>query len=310
MSAKGTEQSSISRAIADLEAVDAALAKLASSRSGNEASSAPGGPISETRALLRAAITKLASAQPATDAAATSKRRVKVKAIGDAAAPADAAKPAAKSGNRRKPTEPEVKAPANSLLARLGAAAATATEPPAATAPNPAPPTPEIANTTPTADGGISAEDAVDRLARLEAEIESLTRPPAVAAAAAAPDPAKAAATESRSAPRTIARPPSAPLPEAEYEDDDEVEITIVGGKSTPERRPFASERQAPRILRHGGPTASDDADVEIVRPGEARRDAHTSGNAEEGLRIDPTSPNAPAKGGAPSRWRLFRGTR
>jgi hypothetical protein len=322
---KKSEQGGFSRAIADLEAVDAVLAKLVPSEPADGTSNAAGDPVAEARELLRAAITKLESAKPIADATAPGKRRVKVKAIGDTSAAADTGKPVSKSGGRRKQPVPVAKPPAASLLARLGAAAVPSEpETPAATADLSAP---ESSEAAPSADHGISAEDAVNRLARLEAEIESLTRPPAqsvqaeankFAAATRPPQhPAAATRTAQQSTPSitqsengAAASTPRAPVPEVDYEDDDGIEITIVGGKSNSNDHHLTPDRPAPRILRHAGATADDDADVEIVRPGAARRETDTTRKPEVSLRIDPTSPNAPDKGSAPSRWRLFRGLR
>ena len=315
MSTKGNDQNAVARAIADLEAVDASLAKLTAAPPADGAPMPADGPIAETRALLRAAIIKLESAKPAAAEAATGKRRVKIKAVGDTAAPTEAGKATGKSGSRRKQTEPPPEPPVSSLLARLGAAVVPqAPEPPAATT---APTLPEISEVVPSADGGISAEDAGDRLARLEAEIEILTRPPAVAAgsvaAVSARDLTKGATVEADGVRSAAAAQPQgqasrSSIPDAEYDDDDDIEVTIVGGKADARGRASASDRRPPRILRHAGPT--DDADVEIVSHGKTPGGARSAPQQNERLRIDPTSPNAPAKGTAPSRWRLFRGSR
>lgn len=309
MSAKGTDQTSLARAIAELEAVDAALAAHATAQPVDGNSTAVG-PIADARAQIRAAIITLTHARPAADETATSKRRVKIKAASETAASPTAAaagksatKAGSKRGERARPapaSEPAAKAPVNSLLARLGAAAAVAT-PPA----EPAPPT--AAETTPAAnDVGITAEDAADRLARLEAEIDSLTQPSSARAetATATPRSASKAATP---APASSAPAPASqsPVPESEYEDDEDVEITIVGA----DNRSAASARHSPRVYREAATPAGDDAEVEIVQPG-ANRGATRSTPQPEGLRIDPHSPAAPAKENAPSRWRLFRGSR
>ncbi len=312
MSAKESELNSLSRAIADLEAVDAALAV-----SGPDGS-APKGPVAEARLQLRAAIATLASAQAAGDETATTKRRVKIKAASDATpASAENGKPAGKSGAKRGEraranavaTPAPAAPPTLSLLARLGAAAAPPSEPEKATV------------TSPPASAGISAEDAANRLARLEAEIDSLTKPPSSAgtaptarhgdSASPAASPTPPASVPPARAPLTSA-PSTAPEPAARATDtevdDEEAQITIVGADPTTGGRAARSSRLGQITHTGSPPPDDDDAEVEIVRPGESSRQRPGAAQSER-LRLDPGAPTFPAKGATPSRWRLFRGS-
>lgn len=320
VNAKGSEHRSLSQVIVELEAIDAGLAALPTSA-----------PIAEARAQLRTAITTLSAVQNPGDDTATGKRRVKIKAASDtpAAAPAGAAqtparsaasskgtaKSGAKRGERAQPS-PEMAstltAPASSLLARLGAVASPA----APQAPAPFAPT-DQAPTSPSAPvpsasieaKSISAEDAVSRLARLEAEIASLTEP----------SPGTLAKSPGKSRPAGAIKPPSpapsaapdgaarasVPRPSADSiaDNESEAEVVIVGSDTPTGGRAAAADRQTPRVYRDAPPSADDeDAEVEIVQPGVETRVRGGDGQAR--------SPAAGAKAAAPGRWRLFRGSR
>ncbi len=298
MSTKRSEHTSLAGAIVDLEAIDAALATMAAAQ--------PSGPITEARAQIRAAISILSNAQTAAEEPATTKRRVKIKAVGDSATTTGTAagKPAAKSSSKRgraasEPAPPA--APTSSLLARLGAAAATSSDVPGEN------------NAAAPKSGGLSAGDAADRLARLEAEIDSLTRPPATVAGT--PPAAKtvnksvsAAAAAPASVLPAAAPPQPAPEPHAALDDDDDdgAEITIIDPGSSTSGRPAEAGRHGPRVYRDAVLPAEEDAEVEIVRPGEGGRRAPHA----DGLRTDPRAAPEAAKGTARGRWSLFRGSR
>lgn len=353
MGSDGSDPVSLSQAVADLKAMDARLAALVAAYPPTEAGRAdPGAPIREGRALVRAAIGLLAGAllSGATPdrVPGTAKRRVKIKAASDSTASgAPAGAEAAVRSGANAATEPvkpttrgagsvrgtsaaasataaaaaSEQSPPNSLLARLGAAA---TEP-AARHPIAAEGAGDRVPVPAPQPSHVSAHAAAERLARLEAEIDSLTEAtttgghqsrsaatdasgaPVVPASrtAQSQSPLRAAASESESE----YRPGVDGASPADGEDDAEIVIVTAQNGERPARQGTPPVRQSPRNFNDPSSSDDDDAEVEIVQPS-ARPGA--DGRA---VRAPATSRGEHAKGGAiapvaPSKWRLFRGSR
>ena len=281
----------IQRIIADLENVDKRFAELLA------APGAPAGDAGEkARALLRSAIETLKpAAQPeAGEEAGPIKRRVKIKAESEIAAPGDGerAGTAAKSGTSGKSssrggrsTSARRAANANKtpsgLLARLGAA--TEAPPPAQAQAEPP------ADPAPTPKAGDTLKATADRLAQLEAEIADLTE-----AVTAVPTSQRNAASAAR--PDTPAAEPS----RADDEDDGgDAEITIVGADGAPAVPASRATREAPRIFRDGPMPDEEEAEVEIKGDGAAA--LRRRGTDRVSLTAD--------KRGSLAKWRIFRGS-
>ena len=352
MSGKGSDRESLTLAIADLKAIDARLTNLVAADPPIESDGVNlTASIRESRDLVQAAIALLAGARipdgtpnGVTDQlAGGTKRRVKIKAVSettgsDGVARAEppvrsssgttkaSSKAAARGGDRSRDASAAtsdaaaatVKAPANSLLARLGAAAPepgalqrTATDggaPSVAPADKSAPP---------------ATFDTADRLARLEAEIDSLTRASITADAqgktvaperAARPMATKTAEANNPSPAAAI----DVPAPEhrsgigdSGTADDEDAEIVIVNSEieaAGPGRHRAPSTRPNQRVPRDPPPSDDDDAEVEIVRPGVR----HEADGPRARVPVIPASDRANAsaiKPAAPAKWRFFRGS-
>jgi len=315
---EGTEAApgSVQRIVVDLEAIDRKLAH-ASGEAGGIAE------IDEARTLLRTAIEALARTVPvdAGEDTGAVKRRVKIKAESEIAAPSDATveKPAAKAvasagkssargaraqesargGRRQVPTE---KTANGSLLARLGAAATEAgTE--AASA------QPAVAETGKPPNTNPLLESTADRLAQLEAEIADLTE-----AVTSAPTRRPAPEPAADAAPATL---PSSDVPEAKptalssdsgpEEDDEEAEITIVGANGGSAEPVGNAARHAPRIFREG-PPAQEEEEAEVVIRGSSAAPSGSRGTERQGTVRVSARPGA-SKGAALGKWRIFRGS-
>lgn len=306
MSTKGSEPNSLSRAIADLESVEKRLAEL----TGADADEHAAAQLLEGRTLVRAAVRSLAlalpnplelSAPPRADD--TSGRRGKTKG-----------KVAAKSAPQEHRAFPNASAdaakdaPSRSLLARLDAAMPEPTQPSSAAA-NSAMPAPSA---TKTITAEITAEDAVARLARLEAEIAGLTELPlggsspddlpAIAAIPTAREPAKP-----RPSPTSPARPKAPVVSETttdseDAEDDDaEIEIVSAGGRKSAGGAQQA--RSASRIAPDTPPGREDEAQVDIVRRDTAVADTEPRAPDKLSARLPMPAGNS----GQGTKWRLFR---
>lgn len=317
----GSNLGSLTLAIADLKAIDARLTTLAAADPPIKSDGADlTAKILESQALVRAAIALLSGARmPAgtvTEAQDTAsggaKRRVKIKAASDSTAattPATTKSPSkagTRGGDRARSAETAMvaapAAPRNSLLARLGAATsepAASTSPPAAAvipAPSPA-----------------GALDAAERLARLEAEIDSLTeasttgnrRGKSTAPEMSAPQSEPKVAEAVSAAPAKVTR--ASDLDSGATDDDDDAEIVIVGpdgASSGAQGRGASYGRHSPRALRDP-PACDEDAEVEIMQPGAGGRMARVS----PATASDRAKAGAEAKPVAPTKWRLFRGS-
>ena len=348
MSVKGSNLSSLTLAIADLKAIDARLTALGAADPPIESDGVDlTAAIRESQALVRAAITRLSGNQVPGEAAneaadqdsSSAKRRVKIKAASEATVPASAAraeaiapkasaKSAARGGDRARGASAAATAasteqtPPNSLLARLGAATPEPGARQAATADGgDAPvPAPMAGRDSP------SAYDTADRLARLEAEIDSLTKassavdtlssanaPDAIALPAVAkPAAAQPSLSGGTAAPTSVSTHQPGVVDDGAGDDEDDAEIVIV----TAEARAAGSAgqglpptRQSPRAYRDPPTSDDDDAEVEIVRP-----DAqHDTDGREARLSMTPGGERAKAaasRPAAPAKWRLFRGSR
>lgn len=323
MSGTEPDPNSLSQAIADLEAVDVRLTAMAAAYpAADSGGSGLAAPIQESRTLVRAAINMLSGALASEQVAGGAKRRVKIKAASEtisagetrtevrgkstAAATKSAGKGTARNGRGtsaatpartvKSETEP-VKPMVGSLLARLGTVSDAA----------PAEAQPPAAKST-----SISAEDAATRLARLEAEIASLTdtsaagtsrdKPaaldgtPAANAASARVDPAKPAGP-----------PPSTKMMEPDGDDDDaEIVIVTAGVAETGPPVPATDPaRENPRVYRTAPPPADDDAEVEIVQHGADGKLKRSEARPE--LKHTPENAGKPSASG---KWRFFRGSR
>jgi hypothetical protein len=357
VSDKGSNLSSLTLAIADLKAIDARLSALVAAdppikSDGIDLTAA----IRESQALVRAGIARLTGAEIRSEApndaagqrTGSAKRRVKIKAESETivsasparvetvarsgtAAPKSSSKSATRGADRARgtstatasaPPATTANAPRISLLARLGAATAEPGSRHPATAdrngtaaPEPAPPSDSPAG-----------HDTDDRLARLEAEIDSLT------SATTGGDRSKSVATDAPAAPTTnaVASPArfrggaavSAPAPAyrsgadddaADEEDDAEIVIVtdavnaagIAGHGSS-------SARQGPRLSRDPPPDGDSDAEVEIVQPGTRPGVPLGADGRDVRLSVTPDGDRAKAaasKPAAPAKWRLFRGS-
>jgi hypothetical protein len=313
---EGTETApdSVRRIIADLEVIERRLGELLAARDA-PASDASG----KARALLRSAIEALTPAAPpeTSEEAGTAKRRVKIKAESEIAAPASgeragtAAKSPAKSPSRgsrsaaaRRSANTDKASPG--LLARLGAAAEA---PPVEQAPavdlpaGPAVP--------------VKTEDTLkataDRLAQLEAEIADLTE-----AATAVPTRPAATAPSSRRGPGPdhLEEAQSAAAPSAdqarqtdvEAGDGENAEITIVGADRAPVARAGRSAREAPRIFKDGAMPDEEEAEVEIKGDGASslrHRGTDRAGNGRDSTRRS----DRRGQGVSIGKWRIFRGS-
>jgi hypothetical protein len=308
---------SVQRVIADLESVDKKLA-LASGNAGGIAE------IEDARALLRTAIGALARSTVA--AGTQGKQRVKIKAESEVTEPNASARPgtSAKStassgkpatrGNRsqegaRSARRPETAQtpPTGSLIARLGAAAAKTSSPPADASPGSATdaaPQPGNART--------SLGNTAERLAQLEAEIADLTE-------AVTGKPERTTTHE----PRIAAKPASAPRLAApaptharkadeagmgdDHGDDEDAEIAIIGPDGTPAEPTANAARHALRVFREVPPHFEEEAEVEIRGSGAAPSDARTT---EQAGAIRVSAPASASTGRvAPGKWRIFRGS-
>ena len=362
MSVKGSNLSSLTLAIADLKAIDARLSALATANppiesDGTDLTAA----IRESQALVRAGIARLTGAEIRSEApsdaagqrAGGPKRRVKIKAESETtvsagaaraeavarsgtAAPKSSAKASTRGADRARATAtaaaaasapatpaPTASAPPNSLLARLGAATPETGARAPATANGNDTATPVL---TPPSDNP-SGHDTDDRLARLEAEIDSLTnattggaRSKLVTTDAPAAPTANATATPARFRGGGAVSSP-VPAYHSGVDDDgaedaeDDAEIVIVTDAASPTgtaEHGSPSTRQGPRMSRDPAPYGDGDAEVEIVhagtrpgvQPGADRRDARLT-VAPDGDRTKA----AERKPTAPAKWRLFRGS-
>lgn len=323
-------------AIADLKAIDARLTALAAAKSPIESDGVDlTDKIRESQGLVRAAIGLLSGASTSglsprdtADQTPGTKRRVKVKAASETtaagasaraetpgpSAPASSAastKAGPRGGTRARGTTAPPVAPAkvspNSLLARLGAATTEAvarnldiTGPRASSLPamrDPVDPT---------------TLDAAARLARLEAEIDSLTEASITGnrskpvAADAPPPTSTTKSAEVETLPAVAVIPAPAKDDRAgDSDDEDDAEIVIVTADGTMSGKAghgAAESRQRPRV--RDTPADEDDAEVQIVQPSVDGRET----------RLSLTPENARAKSGAtrrasPAKWRLFRGS-
>jgi len=363
VSVKGSNLSSLTLAIADLKAIDARLSALATAdppieSDGTDLTAA----IRESQALVRAGIARLTGAEIRSEApsdaagqrAGGAKRRVKIKAESETtvsagparaeagarsgtAGPKSSAKASTRGADRARATATAAaaaaasapvttastaNAPPNSLLARLGAAT-----------PETGVRAPAMANGNDTAtpvqtppSDNPSGHDTDDRLARLEAEIDSLTnattggaRSKLVTTDAPAAPTANATATPARFRGGGAV---SSPVPayhsgvddDGAEDEEDDAEIVIVTDAASPTgtAEHGSSSRQGPRMSRDPAPYGDGDAEVEIVhagtrpgvQPGADRRDARLT-VAPDGDRTKA----AERKPTAPAKWRLFRGS-
>lgn len=350
MSVKGSDLSSLTLAIADLKAIDARLTALGAADPPIESDGANlTAAIRDSRALVRAAIARLTGNQiageapnePADKGSGSAKRRVKIKAESETSASAVSARAeagarsgtAARSGDRARNVSAAAsaaaattaKTPPNSLLARLGAATPEASPRHQATADGGGAP----ASATTGQPDNPAAPGADERLARLEAEIDSLTEATATgpyrSKAMASDAPVRPAATKTTEAeaPARAAVPPartSAHQPDVRDDgtgdDEDDAEIVIVtaqGKVAGIAEQGQPPNRQSPRTSRDPSPTDDEDAEVEIVQPG-SRPGAQP--DADERARRLAMTPDggrvaaAASKPASPAKWRLFRGSR
>ncbi|MFN3745844.1 MAG: hypothetical protein ACK4TL_14165 [Hyphomicrobiaceae bacterium] len=321
-----TANGSIPRIIAALEAADRKLAEHLSGDSKTNAAAL----IADVRLLLRSAMTALtaSSSMEAGEDPSPAKRRVKIKAEG-AVAPSNEtaravgasaksgavpAKSAARSARgqdgpraARRAAAAE-KAAAGSLLARLGAATEIAGVPPAQAEPPPA------SGAAPVVKTDLPVNDAVARLARLEAEIADLTEAvTAVPAVPASASPSSAGSAQpALDETRTAGSPPASAAPDTPdvgTEDDEDAEITIIGADGAPKEPAPYSARQTSRTFREGPPRLEEEeAEVEIR--GQIPAPAAGRGAARSGpVRISARTGPGARPGGALGKWRLFRGS-
>ena len=334
MSGAGSDLSSLTLAIADLKAIDARLSALGSAESPIQSDGVDlTAAIRQSQELVRAAIAQLSGARTPNQGpvekseqnAGSAKRRVKIKAASDTTEPDNparaepsAAKASGKSANRggdrsrdtvaaaASATASTPKAPASSLLARLGAATA---EPDARNRVE----APAQKSATP------PTHETADRLARLEAEIDNLTT-----GATAADGRAKAEASSTPTAPtatKTADVPPrpataAKPLPAPEHRpgvgdggDEDDAEIVIVNAQTKAKgavEYSASSTRPGSRVVHDPALSDDEDAEVEIVQSGARQESGARSPATPVRDRVN-SSATAPT---APSKWRLFRGSR
>ena len=304
---EGTETApdSVQRIIADLEIIDRKLGELLAAHGAPDTDSR-----AKARTLLRSAIETLALAAPAevSEDAGTGKRRVKIKAESEVAPPSETAREgtaakagkSASRGNRgnaagRKSTSTDKASPPG-LLARLGAAAEAPPIPQASAEPAAAAPK--------AVEAGDSLKATADRLAQLEAEIADLTE-----AVTAVPTRQAAAASEQRQEPPLVS--PSVEAggqADADSDDDEVAEITIIGANGAQRPAPRSAAREAPRVFRDGPLPDEDEAEVEIRGDGAAshrRRVADRAGAGHEVLRRNESSGGR----GTLAKWRIFRGS-
>ena len=306
---EGTETApdSVQRIVADLEIIDKRLGELLA------AQSAPGADVGEkARVLLRSAIEALKPAAPseAAEETGTAKRRVKIKAESEIAAPGDGERAGAtaksgapaKSSSRGRSTAARRSAHADKtpsgLLARLGAAAEA---PPVAQAQAEPPAGPAAP-----LKGEDSLKATADRLAQLEAEIADLTD----AVTAAPTRPAGVTPTTRRnSEPAARADTPTVePSGQAEEDTGEDAEITIVGADGAPVAPKSRVVREAPRIFRDGPMPDEEEAEVEIKGDGAAslrRRATDRAGSGHDNTRRSDTG----GRRGSLGKWRIFRGS-
>jgi hypothetical protein len=313
LSDKGPDSNSLGQAVADLEALDARLAALLSAHPEPKSGGPdPAAPIRQSREAIRTAIKLLADAQGPDalpkEATGAAKRRVKIKAASETTKAS--AKSAARGGDgvarsgsaASAAATATTTAPRNSLLARLVAATPEPTANRTDTI-DTAPPAPA----TPAKSDSSSSLDPADRLARLEAEIDSLT------AASIAPTARKSAVSPDDLATSTEAKPlpehRSATDDERDMDDDTEVVIVTSGKAAGRASHSVSAAAKNARSIRDRAPVDDDDAEVEIVQPG-ARRG---QGRPEQSAPQKPDSGTGRAgapKPADPAKWRLFRGSR
>lgn len=358
MSVKGSDLSSLTLAIADLKAIDARLSALVTAdppieSDGTDLTAA----IRESQTLVRAAIARLTGTEICRDATPNdaaeqrpggTKRRVKIKAESETtvsagparveavarsgtAAPRSPGKSTTRGADRARGASTAAasaapattaNAPSSSLLARLGAATPE---------PGTRHPATEEGNSTPATASARqadspSAHDADDRLARLEAEIDSLTnattggqRSKSVTADDPAAPATNAAAASTR---RHSGVALSAPVSAYQSSDDDDgagdeeddAEIVIVTDAANAAGlagHGSSSARQGPRIARDSPPDSDADAEVEIVQPGTRPGVRPRTDGRDPRLTMTPggdRSNAAASKPAASAKWRLFRG--
>jgi hypothetical protein len=342
VSVTGSDLSSLTLAIADLKAIDARLTALGTAGPPIESDGVDLTlAIRQSQELVRAAIARLtgarvpveAPAETAEPSAGGAKRRVKIKAASDTTEPGSptragaavrsesspskaSGKAATRGGDRARGASATASSTAtataktspNSLLARLGAAAPEldTRQRAAADADTPAA-TPAQQSDTP------AAHDTADRLARLEAEIDSLTE----ASVTAAPQSKVVASDHPAAQKATKTADGKAPVPEHRSglgggdasDDDDDAEIVIVNAQAKAAgatEHGVGSTRASSRVVHDPAPGDDDDAEVEIMQSG-ARHDPGARAPvtpARDRVNTNATKPAAPAK------WRLFRGSR
>jgi hypothetical protein len=308
LSTKGSEPSSLSRAIAELESVEKRLAELTGAATDEHAAA----QIQEGRTLVRAAVRALAlalptpaepSATPLTDDASGKRGKAKGKGATKPAMPEDRAIPNASADAGKDQS-------ARSLLARLDAAVPEPAQPntPLGTA------IAEPAHATKPSIGDITAQDAAARLARLEAEIAGLTERP-LGASSTDDLPSIIQTTPARESIKPGSSPASSvhlktpvvsePAADSEDAEGDDAEIEIVTAGERKRAGSTQQARSASRIVPAPPSSREEEAQVDIVRPHTA-----TSGPAAEAQAPDKLSARLPmpsGKSGQGTKWRLFR---
>jgi hypothetical protein len=350
----GSDLSSLTLAIADLKAIDARLTTLGAAGLPIESDGVDlTAAIRQSQALVRAAIARLTGArisdegaiETAEPGAGGAKRRVKIKAASETtessrptgaeaavrsdSSPAKASgKAATRGGDRSRgaaaaassTAAAPAKTPPSSLLARLGAAAPEPDARPRAAADGGGP-----AAAPPPKSDTPGPHDTADRLARLEAEIDSLTKSSNTADTQSKAVVSNGSAQPTATKPADVRTPSPAagtPVPALQHrprvgdggagDDEDDAEIVIVNSQSKAAgstEHGVASPRPSSRVVNDPPPSDDDDSEVEIVQPG-ARHEADGTGARVlvPGTR-DRTNASA-TKPAAPAKWRLFRGSR
>jgi hypothetical protein len=320
------DPNSLAQAIADLEAVDARLSATSAAHPSAEAGSTdPAAAIGEGRRMIRAAIKLLSDAQAADQPAGGGKRRVKMKAASENAEPASAAtaksapkavRPAGKNARGERAAAvgtgtgaEAARPPVGSLLARLGAASNGAAAPPAGPDSDTATAVAHAITRDPSI---ITAEDASARLARLEAEIASLTDASVsgtahglARTAATPPSPAPVEAAPSAVAREATVGPANERESAGDVAEADDAEIVIVtrdGARAVPSEPSGAEVSRQGRRIHLGDPApGEEDAEVEIVQ---ADADGKLRRPAAPERAVRSVSTDTPGRAG---RWRLFR---
>lgn len=338
MSDNGPDSNCLNQAVADLEALDARLATLISAYSqADPGGPDPAAPIRESRELIRTAIKLLAGAEVQGglphEAIGAAKRRVKIKAASETTAANSAASKAppksvtrngdgARSASDAASVTATAAVPRNSLLARLVAA----TPEPAANHPDTTDVPPPVPATTMAKSESPSSLDPAERLARLEAEIDSLT------AASIAVTVRSSVVSQEDLTPSTEAKAAKgqtrgrytaavvAPVPEHRSvldnervsDDGDDTEVVIVTSESKAAGgtgRSTSTAAKRARSFRDPSPPEDDDAEVEIVQPGGRHGSGEPSAHKPTKAENSRERVGAP-KPADPSKWRLFRGSR